>query len=40
MRFRRLDDDPAIRVALLTGTGDTFTAGNDIRDFQIARRHQ
>jgi len=28
------DADPAIRVALLTGTGDTFTSGNDIRDFQ------
>lgn len=28
------DQDPSIRVALLTGTGDTFTSGNDIRDFQ------
>ena len=32
--FRRADRDPAIRVVLLTGTGDTFTSGNDIKDFQ------
>lgn len=32
--FERADADPAIRVALLTGTGDTFTSGNDIADFQ------
>ncbi len=32
--LRRLDEDPALRVAILTGTGDVFTAGNDIRDFQ------
>jgi enoyl-CoA hydratase/carnithine racemase len=32
--FRRADDDPCIRVVLLTGTGDSFTSGNDIRDFQ------
>ena len=25
---------PTLRVALLTGTGDTFTSGNDIGDFQ------
>ncbi len=30
----RTADDPAIRVVLLTGAGDTFTSGNDIRDFQ------
>jgi enoyl-CoA hydratase/carnithine racemase len=28
------DTDSSIRVALLTGTGDTFTSGNDIKDFQ------
>lgn len=28
------DADPSTRVALLTGTGDTFTSGNDIKDFQ------
>lgn len=28
------ENDPAIRVILLTGTGDTFTSGNDIKDFQ------
>ena len=28
------NDDPATRVLLLTGTGDAFTSGNDIRDFQ------
>jgi len=32
--FERADADPTIRVALLTGTGDTFTSGNDIADFQ------
>ncbi|HEY7577642.1 MAG TPA: enoyl-CoA hydratase [Acetobacteraceae bacterium] len=32
--FTRVDADPTLRVALLTGTGDTFTSGNDIADFQ------
>jgi enoyl-CoA hydratase/carnithine racemase len=32
--FKRADDAPGIRVVLLTGTGDTFTSGNDIKDFQ------
>jgi len=32
--FERADADPTIRVALLTGTGDSFTSGNDIADFQ------
>jgi len=32
--FERADADPAIRVVLLTGTGDTFTSGNDVKDFQ------
>jgi enoyl-CoA hydratase/carnithine racemase len=32
--FASADADPAIRVVLLTGTGDTFTSGNDIKDFQ------
>ena len=32
--FDTADRDPAIRVVLLTGTGDTFTSGNDIKDFQ------
>jgi enoyl-CoA hydratase/carnithine racemase len=30
----QVDADPTLRVALLTGTGDTFTSGNDISDFQ------
>src|ERR1700677_1472429 len=34
--FERADADPAIRVVLLTGTGDTFTSGNDVKDFQGA----
>ena len=29
------DADPAIRVAILTGVGETFTSGNDIKDFQV-----
>jgi enoyl-CoA hydratase/carnithine racemase len=32
--FARVDADQTLRVALLTGTGDTFTSGNDIADFQ------
>ena len=28
--FDQVDTDPTLRVALLTGTGDTFTSGNDI----------
>ncbi|MEJ0016560.1 MAG: enoyl-CoA hydratase [Acetobacteraceae bacterium] len=32
--FAQVDADPTLRVALLTGTGDTFTSGNDIVDFQ------
>jgi enoyl-CoA hydratase/carnithine racemase len=36
--FAVADAEPAIRVALLTGTGDTFTSGNDITDFQARAR--
>ena len=32
--FAQVDADPTLRAALLTGTGDTFTSGNDIADFQ------
>jgi len=32
--LERADADAAIRVALLTGTGDAFTSGNDVKDFQ------
>ena len=32
--FKRADGDPGIRVVVLTGTGDAFTSGNDIKDFQ------
>ena len=32
--FDTADRDPEIRAVLLTGTGDTFTSGNDIKDFQ------
>jgi enoyl-CoA hydratase/carnithine racemase len=32
--FATADSDLAIRVVLLTGAGDTFTSGNDIKDFQ------
>ncbi len=32
--FHHADADPAVRVVLLGGVGDTFTAGNDIGDFQ------
>jgi enoyl-CoA hydratase/carnithine racemase len=30
---RGADRDPAVRVTLLTGTGDAFCSGNDIKDF-------
>ena len=32
--FRRADEDPEVRVVLLSGAGDTFTSGNDITEFQ------
>jgi enoyl-CoA hydratase/carnithine racemase len=32
--FESAEADPAIRVIMLTGTGDTFTSCNDIKDFQ------
>ncbi len=32
--FHHADADSSIRVVLLSGAGDTFTSGNDIRDFQ------
>ena len=32
--FHRADEDGSVRVVLLSGTGDTFTSGNDIKDFQ------
>lgn len=31
--FDSAGDDPQIRVVLLTGAGDAFTAGNDLHDF-------
>ena len=32
--FQHADASAAIRVVLLSGSGDTFTSGNDIKDFQ------
>ena len=32
--FQQADRDASIRAVLLTGAGDTFCSGNDIRDFQ------
>jgi enoyl-CoA hydratase/carnithine racemase len=32
--LRSGDDDRAVRVVLFHGSGDTFTAGNDLRDFR------
>ena len=32
--FEEAEADPTVRVLLLTGAGDTFTSGNDIKDFQ------
>ncbi len=33
--LRSGDADPAVRVTILTGVGDIFTSGNDIKDFQV-----
>jgi enoyl-CoA hydratase/carnithine racemase len=32
--FDQADADPEIRCVVLTGTGDAFTSGNDVKDFQ------
>lgn len=32
--FDQADADPAIRAVIVTGTGDAFTSGNDVKDFQ------
>ncbi len=32
--FREADRDRNVRAIILPGTGDTFTSGNDVRDFQ------
>lgn len=31
--IEQADADPAIRVLVITGTGDVFTSGNDLKDF-------
>ncbi len=31
--FRQANKDPGVRAILITGTGDCFTAGNDLSDF-------
>ncbi len=30
------EEDPAVRVMVITGTGDSFTSGNDVMDFMNA----
>ena len=32
--IREADADPGVRVTVITGSGGTFTSGNDIEDFQ------
>jgi enoyl-CoA hydratase/carnithine racemase len=34
------DGDPSVRVVLITGTPDCFTAGNDLADFAAAKPRQ
>lgn len=31
--IEQAETDPAVRVLLVTGTGDSFTSGNDLKDF-------
>lgn len=31
--FRTADTDAAVKVVIITGSGDSFTAGNDLKDF-------
>ena len=31
--IEQAEADPAVRVVLVTGTGDSFTSGNDLKDF-------
>jgi enoyl-CoA hydratase/carnithine racemase len=38
--LQRADADAEVRVALITGTRDCFTAGNDLADFATARPEQ
>ena len=34
--LERAEKDPAVRVVLFQGEGDSFTAGNDLADFSDA----
>jgi len=34
----KADSDPRVRVVLITGTPDCFTAGNDLADFASANQ--
>ena len=36
----KADGDPAVRVVLITGGPDCFTAGNDLADFAAAKPGQ
>ena len=38
--FSKADGDPGVRVVLITGTPDCFTAGNDLADFAAAKPGQ
>jgi enoyl-CoA hydratase/carnithine racemase len=31
--LKAADNDPSVRVVIITGAGDAFTAGNDLKDF-------
>ena len=31
--LRQVDNDPGVRVVVVTGTGDCFSAGNDLQNF-------
>ena len=36
--LQQADSDPSIRVVYITGSGDSYTAGNDLKDFLSGQR--
>jgi enoyl-CoA hydratase/carnithine racemase len=38
--LEQLDSDSSVRALIFTGSGDSFTAGNDLGDFMAGDRHE